>query len=52
MKASISEDQLIQLLKECVPYLRFCVGGTDVDEVLGKVVMVLELAGRKVEEHA
>ena len=54
MPITIKEEQLIELLRECLPYLEFCVGGTDVDETLGKVRMVLELAGQHpnlVESH-
>jgi hypothetical protein len=46
MPITIDEKKLIELLRECLPYLEFCVGGTDVGETLGKVRMVLELAGQ------
>jgi len=35
------------LLEECLPVLDFASGGYSCDETLGKVRLVLELAGRK-----
>jgi hypothetical protein len=46
----INEKQLLDLLEQCVPYLKFCVGGTDVEETLGAVAFVLQAAGRTVPE--
>jgi len=50
MPITIQEKHLLDLLEETVPYLRFCVGGTDVEETLAKVEMCLQLAGRAVED--
>jgi hypothetical protein len=47
---TITETEIVELLEECVPYLRFCQGGTDVDELLGRVDYVLTLA-RKEDSH-
>jgi hypothetical protein len=37
----VSEKQLLDLLKETLPYLRFCVGGYDVERTLTRVKNVL-----------
>ena len=44
MPITIEEKYLLDLLAETLPYLEFCVGGTDVDGTLGKVKLVLKLA--------
>ena len=41
-----TKQHALDLLKETLPYLEFCVGGTNVDETLGKVELVLKVAGR------
>jgi hypothetical protein len=51
----ITEQHLCDLLEETLPYLEFCVGGTNVDETLGKVKLVLKLARRHnkpITEHS
>lgn len=46
MAIAITESNLLDLLAECLPFLRFAQGGIDVDETLGKVEFVLYLTGR------
>jgi hypothetical protein len=46
MSITIGEQQLIEVLEECLPYLRFAVGGIDVDETLGKVEFLVEMSRR------
>ncbi len=47
MPITIKEQDMLDLLGETVPYLEFCVGGTDVDDVLAKVKYVLFMASRQ-----
>jgi hypothetical protein len=47
----ITESNLLDLLIECVPFLMFVRGGiSGVEETLGRVKFVLELAGRVIKE--
>jgi hypothetical protein len=47
MPITVNESKLLDLLEECLPVLDFASGGYSCDETLGKVRLVLELAGRK-----
>ena len=49
MAITINENHLLDVLEECLPYLRFCRGGCNVEEILGKVELILRMAGREIE---
>lgn len=50
---TIEEQHLLDLLEECLPYVDFCVGGAGgAEETIGKIEMVLKLAGRVVNGPA
>lgn len=46
MKITLKESQLLDLLEETLPFLRFSMGGTHVDATYTRVQFVLEMAGR------
>ena len=49
MPITIKEEQLLELLRDCLPYLEFCEGGVpaaELNALLGKIHMVLDLAGQ------
>jgi hypothetical protein len=45
MTITINEQQLLALLRECLPVLEFAEDGCDCGDVTAKVRFVLELAG-------
>jgi hypothetical protein len=47
MPITIDEAKLLDLLEECLPVLRSAVGGLCSDDIVGKVELVLRLAGRR-----
>ena len=49
MPITIKEQQLLDLLEECLPYVNFCEGGKfGAEELAGKLKHVLSLAGHVV----
>ena len=48
---TIEEKHLLDLLEEALPYLRFCIGGCDVDATLGKIEFDSKAANRTIEKR-